>query len=71
MTQSHYINEKGHLSDAVNTLSREREIELRTHLEGCETALQQCLLCMELYSNIGHEAYVEALCEGMEEETDA
>jgi hypothetical protein len=60
-----FINGEGYLEEIKRGLTPEREAELRTHLKTCESNLSQCGLCHELYENIGHERYVQALTEGM------
>jgi hypothetical protein len=60
-----YINRDGELTEAYNTLTPERELELRKHLDNCDVALQQCNECWLLYVSIGQEEYVKALTGGM------
>lgn len=40
-----------------NTLTPDREAELRAHLMECEMPYFSCDLCWELYQNIGYKEY--------------
>jgi hypothetical protein len=65
LTMPTYINRKGELIRAYNTLTPERELELRKHVDECDVALQQCPECWLLYVSIGQDEYVKVLTGGM------
>jgi hypothetical protein len=60
-----YINRHGVETKAYNTLTPERELELRKHVNECDVAVQQCNECWLLYCSIGQDEYVEVLTSGM------
>lgn len=60
-----YISREGVEVSAYNTLTEERELELREHLDNCDTALQQCPECWLLYVSIGQDEYVKALSQDL------
>jgi DICT domain-containing protein len=66
-----FITSEGQLAEARNDLSPEREAKLRIHLALCGTPLAVCLLCRELYESIGHDAYTQALVEGITDDADS
>lgn len=56
-----YINRQGVETRAYNTLTEERELELRNHVDECDAPLQQCPECWLLYCSVGQEEYVKVL----------
>lgn len=62
---SDYIGRDGEAKVAIDNLSPERKAHLIRHNQSCEIALTDCPECWELYSSIGHDAYVAVLTSEM------
>jgi len=56
-----YVNRRGEVVRAYNTLTEEHELRLREHVNDCDVALQQCPECWLLYVSIGTVEYVKVL----------